>query len=244
MPRAEPSTSAWLSSSQVRREEPHRRQMHAAIREHVEDDGKPPRGAGDFDAVVGFALGHPEGIAAIDEQGRIALAQEHGSGVQFRQVGHDAGGVATLTSKEALQAGDQRRVGQVAEGTEDVVLHAGVVTPALDTRSPRPLPGARRHANGMELESRSPRARECFTARVRARESLSRMRRHCVSTGVWPNRDERAPHRKNSSAGMAAPRPITATECGATEHESPNGNDRAMETPYLPRMIAGETVGG
>jgi hypothetical protein len=50
-------------------------------------------------------FGHAEGIAAIDEQGRIALAQEYVSDVQFRQVGHEAGSIATLTSERALQAG-------------------------------------------------------------------------------------------------------------------------------------------
>jgi len=128
---------AVVVGSQVRPEKPCRREMQPAVREHVEHDGKAPRRAGDFNSVVGLALGHGERIAAIDEEGRIALTDVHLASVQFRQVGDDARGLITLTRQGSLEAGDERRIREFTEGNEQVVLHARVVARAPDALSRR-----------------------------------------------------------------------------------------------------------
>jgi hypothetical protein len=124
---------------QVGREESHRGQVHSPVRQQLEHDRETPRDPSDFDAVVGLALGHAERIPAIDEQGRIALANVHVAGVQLRQMRDDGSGILALARQGSLESGDECPIGEATEGNEDVVLHAGVVAPAPDTLSGRPL---------------------------------------------------------------------------------------------------------
>jgi hypothetical protein len=49
----------------MRSQEPRRRDVQGAIRELVEQDGEPPNGAGDLDAVVGLAFGELQDPDAI-----------------------------------------------------------------------------------------------------------------------------------------------------------------------------------
>ena len=93
------------------------------------------------------------------------------------------------------EAGDERRIGEATEGNEDVVLHAGVVAPALDTLSRRPRASTVKRVRG-RTRRESIVAHECDSAeRSRARDAI-----HCglryLATRVWPNRGRNSRRQK------------------------------------------------
>ena len=134
LPQAEPSTSAWLSDGQVRREESHRRQVQSPVRQHSSTtETVAPRGH--FDAVIGFALGHAQRIPAVGEERSVPLAQANVARVQLREVGHDGAVSVRSRASEFFSPATSAASRKEPERSEDVVLHAGVVAPALDTLS-------------------------------------------------------------------------------------------------------------
>ena len=113
-----------VGGRQVRREKPYRREVELPLREPVEDDWEAAGGAGGLDAVVGLVLGEAEGIAAVDEERRIALPEVDVAGVELGEVGDELGRGLPLASGQGLQARDEIAVGKVAQGSEDFVRHA------------------------------------------------------------------------------------------------------------------------
>jgi hypothetical protein len=107
----------------VGREEPHCGQVDRRFCEHVEDHGKPAGGSGGLDPIIGLVLGEPQGVPAIDEERRVALAEVHIACVQFGQVGDDVRRRVTLAGDKAFQPRHELGVGEASQGNEDVILH-------------------------------------------------------------------------------------------------------------------------
>ena len=89
-----------VGGSQVRSEKPYRREVEHSLREPVEDDGEAAGGAGGLDAVVGLVLGEAEGVAAVDEEGGIALPEMEVAGVELGEVGDELGRGLALAGGE------------------------------------------------------------------------------------------------------------------------------------------------
>jgi hypothetical protein len=130
----------------VRREEPRRGQVDLSRREHLQDDGKPARRAGHFDAVIAFAFRKAQRVPAVDVEGLVALAQVDIARVQFCEVSDEMGRRVTLACDQALHARDELGVGEASERSENVVLHARVVARASDTLRKDDVGGSLPHA--------------------------------------------------------------------------------------------------
>ncbi len=66
-------------------------QVHPAVAEHVEQDGKAPRSAGGCDAQVGLGLREVEPLGAPGECRRGRLAGKEAAHVHFADVGDEVG---------------------------------------------------------------------------------------------------------------------------------------------------------
>ena len=80
--------AAVIDGSQVRCEQPHRREADRAALEEIEDHGKAPGRPADRDAVVGLLLGEREDGATVREQRAVAGTKVNVAGVELREVRH------------------------------------------------------------------------------------------------------------------------------------------------------------
>jgi len=108
---------------QVPSEQAHGGEVDRALREHLEDHGKPSGGPGGLNAVVGLVLGEVERVPAVDKERPVARAQVQVAGVELGDVGHQLRRSLALARGETLQPSHELGVGEPTHGSEDVVRH-------------------------------------------------------------------------------------------------------------------------
>src|SRR3990172_8859215 len=112
-----------VGGGEVRREDPDGREGHGAIREHVEDDREPPRGAGRLDAIVGGMLGEMEDLRTVGEERGKAFAEVEAAFVQDGEVADEGYGCLPLVLGEELDPGEEVPIGEVLGTREDIFAH-------------------------------------------------------------------------------------------------------------------------
>ncbi len=108
---------------EVRREQHHRGQAQAAVRERVENSRAMPCRTGGLDALGRRVLGQVQLADAVGEHGGIGRRQVQLAGVELGDVRHHGGGAASLLGNSRAQIAAQRLVGEVRKR---VALHGNL----------------------------------------------------------------------------------------------------------------------
>jgi 3-oxoacyl-ACP reductase-like protein len=97
---------------EVRREKASRGQGELAGAHSFEERGAPPRRAGHFDAVVGAAVGQPQGAGAVREHRVVPGAAIQAARIELGQVDEQRRGRLALAAREAPQLGGESIIGE------------------------------------------------------------------------------------------------------------------------------------
>ena len=116
---------------QVRRQEPHSREVDRARSEQIEDDREAARGPSDLDAVVGLVLGEREDGPAVGEERRVARSQMDIARVELGDMGDEKCRGVAFACGQFLRARHEVVVRKATKGSESVVRHACLYHPRV-----------------------------------------------------------------------------------------------------------------
>jgi hypothetical protein len=98
---------------QVRRQQPHGREVQAAHAELLEDHWKPLHGPGRLDPVVGRVLGQSQHLGAIQEQRRESRSEVQATSLELGKVSDEARRYPAFASGQLGQPAQDLRIGEI-----------------------------------------------------------------------------------------------------------------------------------
>jgi hypothetical protein len=87
------------------------RKCQRAIRKHLEEDRKSPRGSCRLDPAVRGMFREPEGLSAVAEEGGVPFAEVQAPLIEYGQMGNEGHGCLALLMSEGLQPGEKVPIG-------------------------------------------------------------------------------------------------------------------------------------